>query len=63
MNCDGFHRSPPDVFIEFCSFETENVFRAENAAKRNMATRQPARDVSPVLKNGSDFELDIFSFT
>jgi len=24
--------------------ETENVFRAENALKRNVTTRQPARD-------------------
>ena len=30
--------------------ETGNVFRAENVLKRNVATRQPARDVGQVLE-------------
>jgi len=29
--------------------DTENVFERKNAAKRNVATRQPARDVGTVL--------------
>jgi hypothetical protein len=38
-------------------------FEREKALKGDVGTHQPVRDVRPVLKNGFDFELGIFSFT
>ncbi len=35
-------------------------FERKNVLKRNVATRQPARDVGQVLQDGFEFELDIF---
>ena len=33
-------------------------FERKKALKRNVATRQPARDVGQVLKDAFEFELD-----
>ena len=43
--------------------ETGNVFERKNAAKRNVATRQPARDVGLVLKDGFDLNFMLLLIT
>ena len=35
-------------------------FERKEALKRNVATRQPARDVGQILKDGFEFELGLY---